>query len=207
MKITSIEKRKKNKDKIAVFIDNNYSFTVDEEDYITLNLYEDLDLSQEQLNNIKNNVLFRSAKSEAVKFVSYKFRSKKEVFNKLLEEAYEEELITNVIEELSAMGYINDKIYAQKYIYDRSKLKPKSTKLLKLELGMKGIPADIVDEVLLDYEIDDKSVAEALVKKKFSKYDMNDDKVIKKIQGFLQHRGFDYEVINIIIRELKENND
>ena len=97
-----------------------------------------------------------------------------------------------LIEELAAMGYINDKIYAQKYIFDRSKLKPKSSKLIKLELRTKGIEADIIDEVLLDYEVDDYVTAEGLVKKKFGKYDMNDKKIIKKIR-FL-HRGFDYEL-------------
>jgi regulatory protein len=204
MKITSIEKRNKNKDKIAVYIDHSYSFTISEEDYISLNLYEEIELTDEQINNIKNNVNYRSAKSEAVKYVSYKFRSKKEVFDKLLEEGYEEGVIEKVIEELAAMGYINDKIYAQKFIFDRTKLKPKSSKLLKLELGMKGIESDIVDEVLLGYEVDDYVTAEGLAKKKFGKYDMTDEKIIKKIRSFLQHRGFDYDIINRTLKELHE---
>ena len=207
MKITSIEKRKKTKDKIAVFIDNNYSFTVCEEDYISLHLYEEKDLNDEEINNIKSNVNYRSAKSEAVKYVSYKFRSKKEVFDKLFKEGYEEVVVEKVLEELAGMGYINDKIYAQKYIFDRSKLKPKSSKLLKLELGIKGIKADIVDEILMDYEVDDNLVAEGLARKKFGKYDVTDEKIIRKIQSFLQHRGFDYEIINKTLKELKHNQD
>ena len=207
MKITSIEKRNKAKDKIAVFIDNSYSFTISEEDYISLNLYEEKDLDEEQINNIRQNVNYRAAKGEAIKFISYKFRSGKEVSNKLSEEGYEMEVMENVIDELTAMGYINDKIFAQKYIFDRSKLKPKSTKLLKLELGARGINSDVIDEVLNDYEVDDKTVAESLARKKFNKYDMSDDKVIRKIQSFLQHRGFDYEVINKIVKQLKENKD
>jgi regulatory protein len=207
MKITSIEKRNKNKDKIAVYIDNSYSFTIAEEDYISLHLYEEKDLNDEEINNIKSNVNYRAAKSEAVKYISYKFRSKKEVSDKLLEEGYEENVVENVLEELAGMGYINDKIYAQKYIFDRSKLKPKSSKLLKLELGIKGIKSEIVDEILLDYEIDDNLVAEGLARRKFGKYDITDEKVVRKIQSFLQHRGFDYEIINKTLKDLKHSQE
>lgn len=207
MKITSVEKRNKNKDKIAVYIDYSYSFTISEEDYISLHLYEESDLNDEQINDIKSNVNYRAAKSEAVKFVSYKFRSKKEVLDKLIEEGYEELVVENVIEELASMGYINDKIYAQKYIFDRSKLKPKSCKLLKLELGLKGINSDIADEILTDYEVDDSLVAEGLARKKFGKYDVTDEKVKRKIQSFLQHRGFDYEIINKTLKELKHDHE
>ena len=205
MKITSTEKRNKNKDIIAVYIDNCYSFTISEENFISLNLYDDRDMTIEEINNIKNNINYKSAKNEAIKYISYKFRSRKEVFAKLSEEGYEKGIIEKVLDELTAMGYINDKIYTQKYIFDRSKLKPKSSKLLKHELRLKGIDSDIINEVMMDYEVDDNIVAEGLARKKFGKYDMTEEKIVKKIYSFLKHRGFDHDVISRAINELGNN--
>jgi regulatory protein len=66
----------------------------------------------------------------AVRFLAMKLRSEKEVSFKLENEGFDEDTIEKVLEELKSMGYINDKIYAQKYVYDRSKLKPKAKKML-----------------------------------------------------------------------------
>lgn len=202
MRIISTEKKVKNKDKIEIFIEEGTSFTVTEEDYISLNLYEDREISEDELNYIKTTVNFRAAKNEAVKYLAYKFRSRKEVLEKLLEEGYESSLIEEVLNELASIGYINDKIYAQKFIFDRSKLKPKSSKLLKIELGMKGIEPWIIEEVLSEYEMDDEVIAEKLTRKKFGKYNFKDEKIIKKVHAFLMHRGFDYDIIKNILQKI-----
>jgi len=199
MEITSIERSKKNRDKLLVYIDGKYSFSISEEDYISLNLYEKKEVTGEELDFIKNTMVFKSAKSTAVKYMSLKLRSEKEVCSKLEAEGFDRGTIASVIEELKSMGYINDKIYVQKYLYDRSKLKPKAKRLLKLELVAKGIEDEIIDEVLAEWEIDDYNVAESLVRKKFGKYDLRDEKIIKKVYSFLMHRGFKNEIIREII--------
>ncbi|MCX7921808.1 MAG: recombination regulator RecX [Clostridia bacterium] len=204
MEITSVERSKKNKDMLWVYIDGKYSFSVAEEDYLSLNLYENRELTTDEVDNIKNNISFRTAKSTAIKFLSLKMRSGKEVFNKLILEGFDTEAAESVVEELKAIGYINDELYAQKYIFDRSKLKPKAKKLIKLELVSKGIGEDIADNVLGNWEVDEETVAESLVKRKFGKYNFNDEKIIRKVYAFLQHRGFDYEIINLVVKNIKQ---
>jgi len=202
MQITSIERRRNKKDRISVFIDGAYSFTMPEEDYISMNLYELKEITREQLDHIKNTVCFRAAKSEAVRFVSLKVRSEREIRNKLYEDGYDPDTVDKVIDELKSMGYVDDRIYARKYIYDRQKLKPKAKKMLRLELAGKGIPEEIASEVLGNWEIDELSVARELVRKKFGKYDLKDEKIIKKVYSFLRHRGFSYELIGDLIENL-----
>ena len=202
MKITSVERNKKNKNRLSVFIDGRFSFTISEDDYLMLNLYEEAELDEEKLDYIKNTLNFREAKSLAVKYLSTKLRTEKEVKEKLLNEGYEESCINNVIEELKAIGYINNKLYAQKYVYDRSKLKPMSKKLLKHELMNRGISEEIVDEVLNDWKVEDTNIAGSLLKRKFGKYDLSDEKIIKKAYMFLLHRGFSMETIREAFRSV-----
>lgn len=199
MQITLIEKNKKNKDRFSVYIDDRFSFSITEDDYLSLHLYDKSELSQDEIDYIRNTVNFRAAKSSALKYLSYKLRTEKEVRIKLQEDGFDEYSAQMAIEELKALGYINNKIYVQKYVFDRSKLKPKSKKLIKLELQSKGIQEEIIDEVLNDWNVDETSVAESLIKRKFGKYDFKDDAVKRKAYMFLHHRGFAHDVIESVI--------
>lgn len=205
MVITSVEESKNSKDILLVYIDGSYSFSISREDYISLNLYEEKELTEEDVEYIKITVNVRAAKYAAVKYLSLKRRSSGEVYGKLRREGYDSDVIEKAIEELQDMGYINDRVYARKFVNDRIKLKPKSVRMLKMELQNKGIEDEIIDEVLREVDQDDEEIALRLISKKFGRYDLRDEKVQKKAYTFLCGRGFSYhlasKVINRIINE------
>lgn len=204
MLITSIERNKKNKQRFSVFIDNEYSFSVSEEAYLRMNLYEKKEISDSEIEHLKVFENFKTAKASAIRYLSLKLHSGNEVYKKLENDGFDEKTINSVIDELMSMGYINDKIYVQKFIYDRSILKPKAKKMLKFELLSKGIEENIIDEILNEWEVDEAAVANNLVKKKFGKYNIEEEKVRKKIFSFLRHRGYSYEIINNLIKNIGE---
>ncbi|NLI57262.1 MAG: regulatory protein RecX [Clostridium sp.] len=209
MEITSIRKNKKNNKMLSVFIDNAYSFSISEEDYLRLKLYEKTSISKKEIDEIKRNIALKSVKSSAIRLVTYKLLSEKELFLKLTAKGYDEDVVNMAIEELKSMGYLNDMIYAQKFVYERIKLKPKSKKALSFELKSKGISEDIIETVLNDIDYDEDVVIERLLRKRFRKYDLADSKITKKAYSFLMHRGFNFEdikrVINKIIIEEKDS--
>ena len=202
MEITAVEKSKKKNDMISIFVDNEFSFSVSEENFISLNLYEKKEITKSEIYYIKNTLNFRTAKAAAINFLSYKLRTDLEVVNKLKTLGFASETIDKVIDELKAIGYINNQLYTQKYVYDRSKLKPKSKRLLKMELLNKGVSAEIIDEVLSDWAIDECAIAEGLIHKKFGKYDLNDEAVYKKAYMFLKHRGYSDSTVKKAIKNL-----
>ncbi len=206
MQITSIEKNRKN-NRLSVYIDDKFAFTISEEDYLALNLYEESNLSEETVDYIKNTLNFREAKAKAVRFLCLRLRTEQEVWKKLHSEGYEPGCIDKVISELKAIGYINNKLYAQKYVFDRSKLKPLSKKMMKRELLARGIHEDIIDEVLDDWKVEDNVVAEGLLKRKFGKYDLRDEKILKKAYMFLMHRGFSISTIKEALHSLSYDLD
>lgn len=195
LEITSVEKSRKSKGRLLIYIDGRFSFTVSEQDYLSMNLYENTTLTEETIDYIKNTLNFRDAKSKAVRYLSVKLRTEQEVRKKLFDDGYDKECIGKVVDELKAIGYINNKLYAQKYIFDRSKLKPLSKKMMRSELVSRGIAEEIADEVLADWKVEDSIVAENLLKRKFGKYDLSDKKMYKKAYLFLMHRGFSQRTI------------
>lgn len=185
---------------LDIYVDNEFSFTIDESDFISMGLYDEPEITKERLSYITNELLFRKAKNIAVKYLSIKMRTQIEVRNKIILEGYGEVIAARVIDELKSIGYINDTLYIQKYIFDRSKLKPMAKKLLRYELGAKGISNEDIDTVLSDWEIDEVQIAADLVGKKFAKYDLNDPKNYKKVLSFLMNRGFSLETSKYVVK-------
>ena len=198
MLITSVEKNKNN-DRFSVYIDNSFAFTISEEDYLRLGFYEKREITKDEIEKVKYDINLRDAKSAAIKYLAFKLRTEKEIRDKLYNKGFEEEIVSSAIDELKSSGYIDDRLYASKYISDRLKLKPRSGKLLQYELECRGVARDDIFYVLNGTDLDELSIAESLVNKKFGKFDCSDEKIVKRIYSFLSNRGFDYGIINEVI--------
>ncbi len=203
MTITAIEKNRDN-GMVRVFIDDNYSFTIPEEDYIGNKLFLETILSDEELSVIRDKVLVRSARERAIRYLVYKDRSENEILVKLTEAGFDVNIAQNAVNELKIIGYLDDARYAMKYLSERIRTKALSKKSLGYELHNKGIDKEIIEKALTEFEIDDYEVALREGKRKFGKYDLNNKRTEQKVYRFLLHRGFSYEIVNKVIVDLKE---
>ncbi len=121
---------------------------------------------------------------KALRFLSYRARTEKEIRDKLGPECTEE-----VIAKLKTYGYIDDQKYAQSYIESRLRSKPRSQKLILLELKRKGITTEY--RILnTDYELAQK----ALEKKK-------NLKTREQAMRFLASRGFSWDIIEKTVKK------
>jgi len=142
---------------------------------------------------------FIEAKTNAVKYIMYKPRTQYEVKNKLLKLEYDEELIEEVINELLLLEYLNDNLYAEKFIKNSQSIKPMSKNMIKYKLKEKGISDDIIQNVLRDNEIDEIELARDLFFKK-TKGKPLDEKELNKVKGFLARKGFSLSIINKVVK-------
>ncbi|NSW90464.1 MAG: RecX family transcriptional regulator [Firmicutes bacterium] len=205
MRITSTVKDEREERVYKIYIDNVYSFSVSEEDYFRFNLYEKYEISEEEINNIKEAANFTAAKSKALIYLSFKFRTEKEVRLKLEGEGFSSGITEKVINDLKAEGYINDRLYVMKYLHERRKLNPKSKRRLIQELKNKGIKKELILEGLEELKIDNILVAEELVRKKFNNLNLSQKRVEKKVYQYLQYRGFSADEIKTVLSKLAHN--
>lgn len=204
MIITSAEKQKNNPDMVSIYLDNKYAFSIPNEEYLRLNLYERSELTEEEVKNIREEINIRAATQNGIKMLYSKDRTEYEVRQNLIRKGFDEDTAEGAVMQLKSMGYINDRLYANKYISDRLKLKPKSKKALMYELQKKGIDREIIAEVIDEFEMDESLIAYRITKKKFSKYNIGDPAIQRRIVSFLTHRGFSHEIINDVVNQLKE---
>lgn len=192
-KITRLAVQKDNPRRVNVFINGNFAFGIYKETAAWLKIGQNL--SDEKINELlltdkKKDVMFR-----AIDYISYKPRTTYETRKKLLIAGYDEMLIDLTLSHLSENGLLNDKAYADRWVAERLRLKPRSKRMLTYELRKKGIPEDLIQSAVED--VDDLESALEISKKRlfryegFSKYEFR-----SKLGNFLAGKGFSFEIIS-----------
>ncbi len=105
-------------------------------------------------------------------------------------------LIPRIVQQLCGENYLNDKIFAENYLENRRRNKPKSLFAFRYELEKKGIDCAIIDLLLTNY--DDFELAVLALKPKVRLWQhLDQDPLKKKVFGYLRYRGFGFSVIQL----------
>ncbi len=144
-------------------------------------------------------------KDYALKLLSFRPRSVKEIEGKLLQysikKGFGQKIPEFVIENLTSSGLLNDYDFAKWWVRERRDFRPKGTYLLKLELKSKGIDNEIIDRVLSEEDKgnDLESALKVTDKKErfWKKLPINQAKI--KISNLLLRRGFSWDIIYKVI--------
>ncbi len=136
---------------------------------------------------------FDKLKTKVLKYVLYKKRSEAEVRRKFADA--NDEMLDEVIQNLSENGYINDNSYIEKAVQEFMRLKNMSIKEIEYKLLSKGINKDKIEnyifenrEALLEYE--QKSAKYIFIKKQTI---MEEDNIIQ----YLKKKGYLSETIKL----------
>lgn len=203
MKITKIEAQKRRKNRVNIYINNDFALGINKEVMLKYNLKVDMEVNDDFIENILMAEEENKALDYALNLLTYRQRSEKEIYDSLKRKGYIDEHIENVISSCKDKNYINDKIFAKSFINDKINLNKHGPERIKHELRLKGVSKEIINEVL-DYDRNDQyRFAKEVADKKMYSY-RNDDKnaVYRKMSGFLQRRGFSYDIISKVVREI-----
>lgn len=200
MKITKIETQRRRKDRVNVYIDNKFAFGLTDSLRYKYDLSKGKKVTQDFIDNVLNAEEQNKVINHALKFLSYRERSEKEVYDRLKIKGYDDQKIENAIKYCLDKDYINDERFAEVFIRDRINLKKLGSHRIKQELMIKGVSREIIDQVLKpDYE-QELDMAMEVALKKVSSY-KNDDQNAKyrKLSGYLQRRGYNFDTIRKVL--------
>jgi regulatory protein len=147
---------------------------------------------------------FEKYLNKALHFLSFRPRSEKEVRDSLIKKKAPQEIVERIINSLKEQKFINDEEFARWFIENRLRFRPKSLRIIKLELKQKGIEMDVIDSVILeiqnndvaDVKVNDLDSAKRLVTKRIDKYKGQDKQIIyQKLGAYLARRGFNWDTI------------
>ena len=198
--ITAIEVQKRRKDRVNVFLDGGFAFSLGVEVAGELDLHLGQALSDIRIEELGRAELVQRCLKSALRFLSCRPRSEAETRMRL-SRGFDEETIDRVILQLKAKQMIDDVAFARFWREDRESFSPRSERMLKLELRRKGIATEVIDEVLEG--IDECEDAYRAGQKKARYLSREDhDAFRRKLEGFLRRRGFSYQVANNAIERL-----
>lgn len=199
-KITAIEPQAKAKNRTNIFVDDKFSFGIDERLLSDSDLFIGKEISDADVVRYKEGDNYQKCMEKAFRFLSFRPRSEKEMRDKLLEK-YDEKIVAKAIKKLTGYGYVNDAEFARMWMESRKVGRGK--RALSFELSRKGVAKEVIEESLLGLSDDSEFESALELVKKRSKYqNLDRNEKYKKIAPFLARRGYGYDVIKRVIAEV-----
>lgn len=205
-KITAIEIQKRNKERVNIFLDGEYVFSMMLIE--ASNLRKGQHLTPADITALKDEDDIQKAVERAVKFLSYRPRSTAEVRRNLIKHDTPEPVIEITIERLEGFGYLDDHAFARFWLENRDNFKPRGPRALRYELRQKGIEPTIINELLDEMDVQDAAYRAGQTQLR-KLQGLHQQEFKHKLGNFLQRRGFNYgvsrDVIEQLISELANN--
>lgn len=192
MKITDITIQKHNKSRMSVFVDGEYSFSLDDTDIVFLGIKVGKEITRSQIDEYNHRCNYTKAFSLALDFISRKAATKKQIKDKLIKFGYDEDIITMVCEELNQLGYLDDVQYAKELAKDMISYKKQGKTRIIMELKRRGISQEDIKEALSEIDFCEEDSISAHLAKKFMNSDLSDIKTKEKAMRYLLYRGFSH---------------
>lgn len=221
--ITDLRQGVKNPNRVNVFVNEKYTFSLDITQVVDLKLKIGRTLTEEELEECKKASEFGKTYQRALEWVLVRPRSERELRDylrrreqkQMMEEKKREwqderegkpkrrsnkakyNFDEVIIERLMNKGYVNDRKFAEYYVENRFTKKGISRRRLEQELIKKGVTKSIIEEVLADSERNDEAEIKKIIARKREKY--TEDKLI----NYLCRQGFSYQQVQNLVHEFE----
>ena len=198
--ITDMQIQKNNKTRANVYVDGEFAFALEMVSVMKLGLKIGAEVSVDRLSEAvldsERSVCF----DKAANYLSRGMKTRKQMRDYLLGKGFCDETVNYVIDKLLDYKYINDEYYAQVYV--EQNVATKGERRLKQELMQKGILSAIAEKYCATEPDVTTDNAERLADK-YMRNKPRDLKTLSKLQRYLISRGYDFDVVNAVIRSYK----
>ena len=221
-KITNIKQAVKNENRVNVYVDGKYSFSLDIAQLVDFKIKVGQEISESDLKEFKQASEFGKLYQRTLEWVltrphsiretkDYLYRKIRNSSSGALRAARpsltpskehsdfpNKETMSNfsdaIIERLIQKGYLDDLKFAEYYVENRFVKKGISKKRLQMELMKKGVSREIIEQVLEVSSRNDEEEIMKMIAKKRNKYD--DEKLIQ----YLCRQGFHFETVRNLVQ-------
>jgi regulatory protein len=143
---------------------------------------------------------YLKAKNAALRLLSYRPRSEKEV-QRRLHGRFSEDAIERTMSDLRRQGLVDDEAFAKEWRRQREKFRPRGPAVIRQELQKLGVDREVIREALSDF--DSSANAYQAGSKYARKLSVDDANVFRrKLGAFLHRRGFEGDVLGQTVERI-----
>jgi len=198
-KITAIEPQKKRSNRVNVYLDGDFAFGLANIVAAWLSVGQELD--DKKIEQLQTDDARERALQQALLFLSYRARSESEISKNLRKHEIPETIIDETVERLRRNGLADDGKFAEGWVENRSTFRPRSRRMMEMELRQKGLDNEAMQSAL--ESVDDEALAYEAARKRAPRLKgLEWIEFRKKLSEFLARRGFPYGVIVPVVTQI-----
>jgi regulatory protein len=193
MIITAIE-RQKRRQRVNVYGEGGrFAFALALHLAQDAGLHTGMELTEAQVDALQEADARHSAYEAALRLLSYRPRSEKEMRRRLARRGIDRRLIDETVRQLKEQGYLDDEAFARFWAETREATSPRGRRLIVHELRAQGVDADTAAAATASVS-DDDAAYRAASRRLHAFRALDYDTFRRRLGGFLVRRGFSYEV-------------
>lgn len=203
--ITKTERQKKRKDRVSVFVDGEYAFSVADETAAVYGIEVGKDVNSLPLEEIKNEDEYLSALKKAYSLVSAGAKTARQIKDRLVRSGFSSSAAERAVARVEENGYIDDVAYCEDFL--RTTLLGRRG--IEYKLRARGVDNGIIS-VALD-ELDEgffTENAQKLLDKNLRKLNALKGREKKaKAYRILEQNGYDGDIIREVLSDFGDDEE
>ena len=213
MKITALKAQLRDKDRVNVFVDGKYRFSLDISQIADLGVRNGAEYTEAELVELENESKFGKVYVRTLEYVLVRPRSEREVLDYLyrktrdtrtkegaIKKGVSKEVTERVFNRLMEKGHLDDLRFARFWLENRNVRKGSSLRKMQAELQAKGVDKALIDEALKGTDRIDIEELRKVVAKKAYRYSDS-----QKLIAYLMRQGFRYDDITSVLSNEDES--
>ncbi len=191
--ITLLQLQRKRSDRVNVFLDEEYAFSV------ALVLAETLKrgqrLSPAEIDALQTEDAYREALDRSIGLLARRPRSRVEIERALERKEIPADVVQRVVERLVELDYLDDDAFAAWWVQNRQTHRPRGRWALRQELSAKGVGSDAIAAAIV--AVDEQVVAREVALRRAPRYrGLDREGLTTKLGAYLRRRGFPYQAVH-----------
>lgn len=176
-----------------LYADDEYIMTVDSSVWYTCGHSDGEEIDSQELTELKTLVGSRLAYSQALRILTLRAHSEKELRDKLAKK-HDEESIDFAVQRCYELGFLDDSDFAVRYASELYEKKHFAPSRIRQELRIKGISEDFINIALETLDINPIPCIIDLIESKYAD-SMSDEKGRRRVIAALQRLGYGWSDI------------
>lgn len=208
MIVTAVERQRRRR-RVTVFVDGAFALALGAELAAERDVRPGRTITPGELSSLAEAEAKRGALESALRLLSYRPRSERELRERLARKGFRRPAIDETAGRLRDLGYLDDAAFARFWTETKQALRPRSRRLVASELRRRGVERDTAEEATAG--IADEDAAYAAASRRLRALRGLEYRTFReRLGGFLTRRGFSYDVARRTIErcwtELEEEN-
>lgn len=201
-RITALVFQKRNPERVNVYLNERFAFGLAAIEAARLRVGHFL--SALEVVELRERDTEERAYERALNLLSYRPRSAAELTQRLNQAGFPPSAVESTLSRLERVGLVDDLSFAQYWVENREKFRPRGHRMLRWELRQKGIGDRTIDEVLVP--VDEAASALRLARKRVPRLHHLDEATFhQRLRAYLARRGFPYPIIADVVQQAWED--